>query len=350
MNTLVTRLLHLLPPEAAHNAAIWGLSRGLAPRVVLPVEKRLQLTVAGVPFPHPLGLAAGFDKNACALDALLRLGFSHIEAGTVTPLPQAGNPKPRIFRLQEDAAIINRLGFNNAGLEAFCAHLAKRSGKGVVGANIGCNKASSDRVADFVAGLQKVYPLASYVTVNVSSPNTPNLRDMQAEEHLTSLLAALDDARKKLHDRGVKPRPLFLKVAPDVAEEGEHPLVDMAVRHGLSGLIVSNTTVSRPEGLLSHNKQEAGGLSGTPLFEASTVQLRRLYKYANGALIFVGAGGVRTGEDAYAKIRAGASLVQGYTGFIYGGSGYVPAVLEGLLACMERDKVTHIRQAVGADA
>jgi dihydroorotate dehydrogenase len=346
---LTTRALHLLPPEAAHGCALTALRLGLVGPSPAVTDPRLRLTVAGVGFDHPFGLAAGFDKNAAALYGLLRLGFSHVEAGTVTPRPQAGNPKPRLFRLAEDGAIINRMGFNNQGLDVFCARLQKRPHGGVVGANIGCNKDSADRTADFVTGLERVYPLADYVTVNVSSPNTPGLRNMQAEAEFDTLLARLAAVRHRLHDEGVPSKPLLVKIAPDMAEAAECSLVDTAVRHGVSGLIVSNTTLTRPDSLRSTHKTEAGGLSGTPLFEASTEQLRRLYRHAGGALVLVGVGGVRTGADAYAKIRAGAALVQGYTGFIYDGAGYAAAITQGLLDALARDKLPHIRHAIGAD-
>lgn len=349
MQNVMTTLLHTLPPELAHDVALWGLKKGLGPTYTPEPDQSMAVKIGGLTLSHPFGLAAGFDKNAAALDGLARLGFSHIEAGTVTPHPQGGNPKPRLFRLTKDGAVINRMGFNNAGLDAFCSNLSQPRSH-IVGANIGCNKDSPDRTADFITGLSRVYALADYVTVNVSSPNTPGLRDMQAEVHMTALMERLHITRMRLHDEGHTHKPLFIKLAPDLADDGAKAVADAALRFGIDGLIVSNTTLSRPASLQSSAAHQAGGLSGTPLFELATQQLRMLYKHTGGQLIFVGAGGVRTGTDAYAKLKAGATLVQGYTGMIYHGPSYASHVVHGLKACMEADNINHIADVIGTDA
>ncbi len=292
-------------------------------------------------------MAAGFDKNAEAPDALLAAGFGFVECGTVTPRPQSGNPHPRLFRLREDRAVINRLGFNNEGLDAFAARLEKRVKRGVVGANIGANKDSSDRAADYVAGLQRVWPHASYVTANISSPNTPGLRGLQERGALEDLLGRLREARAPLETAHGK-RPLFLKVAPDLDETAVRDITEIALAFGLDGLIVSNTTLARPPHLHSDHHDEAGGLSGRPLLRPSTEILRQFAQALEGRLPLIGVGGVESGESALAKIKAGASAVQLYTALIYEGPGLAARIARDLDALVAAEGFASIRDAVGA--
>jgi dihydroorotate dehydrogenase len=342
----VTRLLHLLPPERAHRAAIrllpWLPSRSLPPHPALRVR------LAGLDLPHPLGLAAGFDKDAEAPAALLRQGFAFVEVGTVTPRPQIGNPRPRLFRLVEDEAVINRMGFNNAGAEEMAQRLAGRDPrKGVVGVNIGINKDAAEPVADYGAGLERFQALADYVTVNVSSPNTPGLRALQRHDALDRLLGALAATRTRL--AGAR-KPLFLKVAPDLAVEEVGDIAALALAHGIDGLIVGNTTVARPSGLRSVHASEAGGLSGRPLLVPSTRLLACFAIELRGRLPLIGVGGVASGADAYAKIRAGATAVQLYTALVYGGLGVVERILTELKALLANDGYAGLAAAVGVDA
>lgn len=338
---VVARLLHLLPPETAHRAAIRGLP--WLPCRALPDLPRLRLRLAGLDLPHPVGLAAGFDKNAQAHAALLRQGFAFVEAGTVTPRPQAGNPRPRLFRLPADRALINRLGFNNEGIAAVAARLAGRDRRiGVVGLNIGMNKDAPDPAADYARGLEAFRDLADYVTVNVSSPNTPGLRALQQRDALARILDALAPLRGQL--------PLFVKIAPDLALEDEPGIAELGVAYGVDALIVGNTTITRPSGLRSPAATETGGLSGRPLFPRSTRLLARMAVRLGGVLPLIGVGGVATGADAYAKIRAGASAVQLYTALIYQGPAVVRRIVEQLDAFLERDGFSSVGEAVGLDA
>jgi dihydroorotate dehydrogenase len=295
-----------------------------------------------------IGLAAGFDKNAEVPDAMLRSGFGFVECGTVTPLAQAGNPRPRLFRLTEDRAVINRLGFNNQGLEAFAARLTARRGRpGVVGANIGANKASDDRIGDYVLGLMRLWALADYFTINISSPNTPGLRDLQSGPALDELLGRLAEAR--LGARGTGPdRPMLLKVAPDLNDAQIADICEAVVRHGFDGVIAGNTTLSRPDTLGSRFKGEAGGLSGAPLMALSTEVLARFHACAAGRFPLVGAGGVACGADAYAKIRAGATAVQLYSALVYSGPGLVGRIKRELAARLRADGFVSVAQATGA--
>jgi len=334
-------LLRRLDPETAHGLAIAALEAGLAPSAAAD-PPALATEVAGLQLPNPIGMAAGFDKNAEAHAGLLRAGFGFVECGTVTPRPQAGNPRPRLFRLAEDRALINRLGFNNAGLEAFAARLHGR-GPGVLGANIGANKESPDRAADYVAGLRRLWGLPDYFTVNISSPNTPGLRDLQSRAALDDLLGRLAESRASLGGRA----PLFLKIAPDLDEAGLRDIAESVVAHGMDALIVSNTTLARSEGLRSRHRGEAGGLSGPPLFEASTRLLRNLRAIAPD-LPLIGVGGVASGADVYAKLRAGASAVQLYTALIYAGPGLIARLKRDLLARLHADGFATAAEAVGA--
>ena len=335
------RLSHLLPPETAHRLAVRALP--LLPSRAALASPRLRTRLCGLNLPNPVGLAAGFDKNAEAFAGALRQGFGWVETGSVTPRPQAGNPKPRLFRLVEDEAVINRMGFNNDGLEAVAARLAGRDPSvGIVGANIGINKDSTDPVGDYVLGLRRLLPLVDYVTVNISSPNTPGLRGLQRREPLERLLAALIEAR------GTVRKPLLVKIAPDLDEAGEEDIAEVALASGVDGLIISNTTVARPP-LRSSHRDETGGLSGRPLLGPSTALLRRMAGRVRGRLALVGVGGIASGADAYAKIRAGASAVQLYSGMVYGGLGLARRVARELDALLARDGFADVAAATGAD-
>ena len=346
MHDFAARLLHFMDPEDAHRASILGLRLGLGPANSADDDPILHTTLAGLDLPSPVGLAAGFDKNAEAPDAMLRAGFGFVECGTVTPLPQAGNPRPRLFRLTEDRAVINRMGFNNAGLDAFAANLAARRHKGVVGANIGANKDSDDRIGDYVAGLRRLWGRASYFTVNISSPNTPGLRALQTRAALEDLLGRLDEARRDLNPKG--DYPVFLKVAPDLEDGEVETIVETVAAFGLQGIIVSNTTVSRPDSLRSPRKTETGGLSGPPLMSLSTQMLARFHAANSHGLTLIGAGGIATGADALAKIRAGASAVQFYSAMVFEGPGMVVRVKRDLAARLRAEGFSSVADAVGA--
>jgi len=339
--------LRCLEPERAHEATLKALEWGLAGRSRWRPDPILRATRLGLDFPHPLGLAAGFDKDARVPDAMLALGFGFVEIGTVTPRPQPGNPRPRVFRLTEDGALINRLGFNNGGLAAAAGRLAARRGSGIVGANIGRNKDSADAVGDYVAGFRALAPHADYVTVNVSSPNTPGLRDLQAVESLKPLLAGLVEARAAMPGAAAR-RPILLKLAPDLADGDAVAAATLAQDCGLDGLIVSNTTIARPPGLRSRHGGESGGLSGRPLMARSTELLGVIHRETGGALPLVGVGGIASAEDAYAKIRAGASLLQLYTALVYGGPGLVARIADGLADLLRRDGHRSIDDATGS--
>ncbi|MGI9502808.1 MAG: quinone-dependent dihydroorotate dehydrogenase [Geminicoccaceae bacterium] len=347
---MLTALLHKLDPEQAHRLAIRGLGYGLAPRQKRDCWPYLRTSIAGLDLPNPLGLAAGFDKNAEALPGLQKLGFGWIEVGTITPRPQAGNPKPRIFRLPSDQALINRLGFNNQGLEAAKRRLAqRRPDDGVIGGNIGANRDAEDPVRDYVTCLEGLYGLADYFTINVSSPNTPGLRDLQGRERLTRLLGTLIERREQLAPSASIKKPLFLKIAPDLTPEDETDIAEVALEQGVDALIMTNTTITRPGHLADPGKAEAGGLSGRPLFQASTAQIGRFHALIGGKIPLIGVGGIETGDGAYAKIRAGASAIQIYTGFIYGGPRLIPKILDELDACLRCDGFNSLADAVGAD-
>ncbi len=298
--------------------------------------------VAGLRFPSPIGLAAGFDKDAEAPDAMLGLGFGFVEVGTVTPRPQAGNTNPRLFRLKEDRAVINRMGFNNQGQAAALQRLRKRERRGIVGVNVGANKDSSDRVADYVEGVKAMSPVADYLTVNISSPNTPGLRDLQAGGELVELLAAVREARTA----GI---PVFLKVAPDL-EPGDHErIVRAAIDTGIDALIVSNTTISRPP-LQSRHANEAGGLSGRPLKVLALDQLKRFRAASGGQIPLIAAGGIENAHDAWERITAGASLVQLYSAMVYEGPGIARRIANDLRAILRLAEMANISEAVGSDA
>jgi len=341
---LTRRGLFLIDPETAHGLSIAALKSGLVPSCRSDADPRLAQTVAGLAFANPLGLAAGFDKNAEVPDAVLRLGFGFTEIGTVTPLAQAGNPKPRIFRLVEDEAVINRLGFNNEGHEAAFARLRQRRAAGIVGVNIGANKDTADRIADYVAGIARFCDVASYFTVNISSPNTPGLRDLQGRQNLAELLSAVMSARDAAVEKSGRKLPVFLKIAPDLSEEGLDDIAAEVLDKGVDGLIVSNTTLSR-DGLNDRRQAgEAGGLSGKPLFARSTAVLARMRHRIGPALPIIGVGGVSSAETALEKIRAGADLVQLYSCMVYEGPGLAGAVVKGLSRLLDRDGAKSIRE------
>ncbi|QIF82740.1 quinone-dependent dihydroorotate dehydrogenase [Brevundimonas sp. 'scallop'] len=336
-------LLRRLDPEQAHQLAIKGLA--LAPLPVPPADDPILRTqLAGLDLPNPVGLAAGLDKNGEALRGLSRLGFGFVECGSVTPRPQPGNPKPRLFRLSEDRAIINRMGFNNAGLDAFAERLDQRP-TGVVGANLGANKDTEDKAADYVAGLQRLAGRASYFTVNISSPNTPGLRALQGREQLDDLLGRIDAARPAAKSDRV---PVFLKIAPDLIADEIGMIVEASLAHRIDGLIVSNTTLERPETLRSSDAHETGGLSGAPIRPFAEKALRAAAEAAVGRLPLIAVGGIDSGAEAYARIRLGASAVQIYSALIYEGPGLVARIKRDLAARLRADGFSAVTDAVGA--
>jgi dihydroorotate dehydrogenase len=341
--------LHRLSPEDAHATAIAALERGLYFRPALVDDPRLGLDVLGLRFPNPVGVAAGFDKDARAFRAVLGLGAGFAEVGTLTPKPQAGNPKPRIFRLAADRAVINRLGFNNGGHAAALDRLRPPL-PGIVGINIGANKDTADRAADYALGVETFAPVASYLMVNISSPNTPGLRSLQAPAELDALLARVLEARERGMRAGTPRRPVLVKLAPDLADDDLPSIVGVLAQHGVDGIAVSNTTLSR-EGLVDrHHRTEAGGLSGPPLFRRSTRMLARVYQLTEGRMPLIGIGGIGAPERALDKIKAGASLVQLYTGLIYEGFGLVERIKRGLLAELDRQGLESLAPLVGTSA
>lgn len=342
LSSLGRKGLFLFDPETAHGLSIAALKAGVVPACPAKADPRLAQTIAGLSFPNPLGMAAGYDKNAEVPEALLRLGFGFTEVGTVTPRPQEGNPKPRIFRLVEDDAVINRLGFNNAGHAAALEHLKRCRRDALIGVNIGANKDSEDRVADYVQGIETFYDVARYFTANISSPNTPGLRDLQAKDSLHALLSAVLDARARQAARSDRQVPVFLKIAPDLTEEGIDDIAEVALAHPLDGLIVSNTTLSR-EGLRdSRQAGEAGGLSGKPLFEKSTRVLAKVRRRVGPNLPIVGVGGISSAETAAEKIRAGADLVQLYSCMVYAGPTLPGEIVAGLSRICDREQIASI--------
>ncbi|HEY2357552.1 MAG TPA: quinone-dependent dihydroorotate dehydrogenase [Phenylobacterium sp.] len=344
LHGLATRALRGLDPEDAHGLAIRGLKLGLGPTGGGD-DPILAASLAGLALPNVVGLAPGFDKDAEVFGPMLRAGFGFVECGTVTPRPQAGNPRPRLFRLSEDRAVINRMGFNNRGLEAFAGRLSRGSSGGIVGANIGANKESADRIGDYVTGLRRLWGLASYFTINVSSPNTPGLRALQTKAALDELLGRLAEAREALPAEGRV--PMFLKVAPDLDDGEVEAIVETCVAHGLAGIMVSNTTISRPA-LASAFAGEVGGLSGVPLMALSTRVLQEFAKASAGRLALVGVGGITSGADAYAKIRAGASAVQLYSALVFEGPGLARRIKLELAGRLRGDGFASIAEAVGA--
>ena len=340
LSDLGAALLRTLDPETAHRAAILALKAAPLPRPRAD-DPVLATRIAGLALPNPVGLAAGLDKNGEALRGLSRLGFGFVECGSVTPRPQPGNPKPRLFRLAEDRAVINRMGFNNEGLEAFAARLARRPAGVAIGANLGANKDTEDKAADYVAGLKRLRGLADYVTVNVSSPNTPGLRDLQGRAALDDLLGRLAEARAG------DPAPVFLKIAPDLTKAEIGLIVEAALDHRIDGLIVSNTTLDRPDSLRSPQRDEAGGLSGAPLKTRAMAALRAAAEASAGRLPLIAVGGVDSGAEAYARIRAGASAVQVYSALVFEGPGLVGRMKRDLAARLRADGFSTAGEAVG---
>lgn len=344
MFPLLRPALFALDAEQAHGLTIdalasWGKMG--SPFAAPPPDPILHNTVAGLNFASPLGLAAGVDKNGDAIDGWFGLGFGSVEIGTLTPLPQPGNPKPRIFRLVEDRAVINRLGFNNGGIDAALPRAKGARRNGVLGINVGANKDATDRIADYTTGVTCAAPIADYVTINISSPNTPGLRDLQYGAALADLLAACDTARGTT--------PLFLKIAPDLEPPAIDDIANAAITNHIDALIVSNTTISRPATLASRHASETGGLSGAPLASLARARLTDVRKATGGAIPIISVGGIDSAAEAYARIRAGASLVQLYSALVYEGPGLARRINAGLAALLKRDGFTSLSQAIGTN-
>jgi dihydroorotate dehydrogenase len=345
---LLRPLLFRFPAERAHDLSLrtieLGLDRWLLDRAP-PAQPALAQSLWGREFPNPIGLAAGFDKNARVANRLARWGFGFVEIGTVTPRPQRGSPMPRLFRLAADRAIVNRMGFNSDGLDAVVARLRRTVQRGIIGVNLGSNRDSADPAADYEAGIRAMAGLADYLVVNVSSPNTPGLRDLQRRGPLEALLGRLIAAR----DATGRHTPLLLKIAPDLGPDERRDLAEVASAAAVDGLVVANTTLARPEGLKSPGAAEAGGLSGRPLFAASTALLAEMYRLTAGRLPLIGVGGIADADDAYAKIRAGASLVQLYTALVYSGPALVGRIARDLARLVRGDGFASVADAVGRD-
>jgi dihydroorotate dehydrogenase len=350
---LARSVLRLFPPETAHWLTIRALKLGLGGASRAPDDPILACRVWGLDFANPIGLAAGFDKNAEVIDAMLALGFGFVEAGTVTPLPQPGNPRPRLFRLDEDGAVINRLGFNSAGLAVFGENLARRQARsgaaGIIGVNLGRNRDSADAPADYAKGIAAICGLADYLVVNVSSPNTPGLRALQARGPIAALLARALEARQSAAPDPAHPPPLLAKVGPDLDDDMLAGIAEAALEVGIDGLIVGNTTLARPPGLKSAWRHQAGGLSGRPLMAPSTACLAALYRLTGGRMPLIGCGGIASGADAYAKIRAGASLVQLYSALVFQGGELIGRIKRELAERLSADGFATVADAVGAD-
>lgn len=342
-----TALLRRMPAERAHVTTVKLLRAGFGPKGGVITSDMLKTSVGGLELPNPIGLAAGFDKDCDVPDAMLGAGFGFVECGTVTPRPQAGNAQPRLFRLVEDEAVINRMGFNNRGLDHFSERLRARKDKGgIVGANLGANKDSDDRAADYVTGLTRLWGHADYFTINISSPNTPGLRKLQGADEMEDLLGRIAETRAAL--AGDEPSvPIFLKVAPDVDVSQIARIVEQARTYGMNAIIVSNTTLDRPETLQSQHRGEGGGLSGQPLFEKSTRILAEFAEAAERKIDLIGVGGIGNGEQAYAKIKAGAKAVQLYSALVYHGPGLVADICADVEARAKADGFKTIGEAVG---
>lgn len=348
--SLARPLIHRLDAETAHRLTIAALAAAPALKPATD-DPALATEAFGLAFPNPVGLAAGFDKHAEAVDGALGLGFGFVEVGGVTPLPQPGNPRPRVFRLPEDEAVINRYGLNSEGMEAVARRLAARRQRGgLVGVNLGANKESSDRAADYAILTRRLAPLADFLTINVSSPNTPGLRDLQAEAALDDLIARALAARDEAGQAGGRRTPILLKIAPDLSLPELDGMVNVARKRAIDGMIVSNTTVARPETLRAEARRETGGLSGRPLFVPSTRILAETYRRVEGQFPLIGVGGIDSAAAAFAKIRAGASLVQFYSAMVFKGPGLVGEVKRGLVQEVRRAGLRRIGELVGRDA
>jgi dihydroorotate dehydrogenase len=346
---LARPLLNALDPEHAHELTLRSLEAGIHPRSSAPDDSRLGASVWGLAFPNPLGIAAGFDKDARVVGAVLAMGLGFAEIGTVTPRPQPGNPRPRVFRLSGDRALINRLGFNNGGHAKALARLQRHPPRGVVGVNVGANKDAPDRAADYVEGIRRFTDIAGYFCVNVSSPNTPGLRDLQAPAALDDLLARVLAARQELMAAGKPRRPIVVKLAPDLAEADLEPVVGVLAHRGVDGIAISNTTLSRL-GVRDASGRESGGLSGRPLFHRSTVMLARVYRLTQGRIPLIGIGGIDSGDTAIAKIEAGATLLQLYTGLVFEGPGLVARIKRELVQYAAQHSLARIGDATGRRA
>lgn len=346
---LVRPIFRVLDPETAHRAAIWALRLGLGGRRAEPDDPILATRVWHLDFPNPIGVAAGFDKGAEVVDAILDLGFGFTEAGTVTPLPQPGNPRPRLFRLDEDEGVINRLGFNSGGLKPYVARIARRERRGIFGANVGKNRDATDAIADYETGIAAVCRYADYLVVNISSPNTPGLRSMQARATIQELITRVLAARGRAAADPARLPPLLAKVGPDLDEAALADIAEVALATKVDGLIIGNTTVARPSSLRSAHALEAGGLSGKPLMQPATACLAAMYRLTSGKLPLIGCGGVASGADAYAKIRAGASLVQLYSALVFYGPELVARIKSELAERLRADGFRSVAAAVGAD-
>jgi dihydroorotate dehydrogenase len=372
--SLLNPLFRFFDPEDAHRLAIWAASHGLVPKENRPDHPVLEITVWGRTFVNPVGLAAGFDKNAEAVEGLLGMGFGFVEVGSVTPIPQEGNPRPRVFRIREQGAIINRYGFNSEGIVAVAKRLGAQHGKrrlaettrgdpfgsdsrpsasagtGILGVNLGKNKTSEDAAADYVQGVHTLSQYADYLVINISSPNTPGLRKLQGRKQLQDLIKKVLAARDEMQWGEAGPPPLLVKIAPDLSKQDLSDIAAVALALRLDGLVVSNTTISRPDSILGLlHAEETGGLSGKPLYNMATEVLRDMYILTKGKIPLVGCGGISSGEEAYKKIRAGATLVQLYTAFAYEGPAIIPRLKSELAACLERDGFKSLQEAVGAD-
>jgi dihydroorotate dehydrogenase len=348
MFSILRPFLFNIDPETAHDLAIKSLKFNPLPSKIFEVEdeQMLKVQLLGKNFPNPIGLAAGFDKSAEAYNSLLKLGFGFVEVGTVTPLKQFGNPKPRIFRLKDDDALINRLGFNNDGIEIIKNRIKLNDKKGIVGVNIGPNKETKDQKNDFCLGLKNFFDIADYITVNISSPNTESLRDFHEQEKLKNLLLALNKIKKE----NKTDISLLLKVSPDIEDNHISEIVDVAMNNDIAAIILTNTTNGNRDNLRSEIKKEKGGLSGKPLQEISTNMIKKFYKQLNGKIPIIGVGGVDSGKSAYEKITAGASLLQLYTGFIYKGPSTAKDIKKELIQILKTEGLNNIKEAIGKGA
>jgi dihydroorotate dehydrogenase len=345
MFSILRPFLFNLDPESAHDLAIKSLKFNPLPRKIFEVEDEqiLKIELLGKNFPNPIGLAAGFDKSAEVYNSLLKLGFGFIEVGTITPLKQFGNPKPRIFRLKDDGALINRLGFNNDGMKVIKNRIKSGGKKGVLGINIGPNKNTKDQKNDFCLGLKNFFDIADYITVNISSPNTESLRDFHDQEKLKDLLLALNKIKKE----NKTDTPLLLKVSPDIKDNNISEIVDVATKNDIAAIILTNTTNGNRDNLRSEVKKEEGGLSGEPLQQISTNIIKKFYKQLNGKIPIIGVGGVNSGKSAYEKIIAGASLLQLYTSFVYRGPSIAKDIKKELIQILKTEGLSNIKEAIG---
>ena len=347
MFSILRPFLFKLDPETAHDFAIKSLKLNLLPAKVFEVEdeQMLKIELLGKSFPNPIGLAAGFDKSAEAYNSLLRLGFGFVEVGTVTPLKQFGNPKPRVFRLEDDYALINRLGFNNDGIEAIKSRIQSEGKKGILGINVGPNKETKDQKNDFCLGLKNFFNIADYITINISSPNTEGLRDFHDQKKLIDLIVALNEIKKNEKTN----IPLLLKISPDIKSNYISTIVETSIKHNISAIILTNTTNANRDNLMSKFKDEQGGLSGKPLHNISNDMIKKFYKELNGKIPIIGVGGVNSGKSAYEKIVAGASLLQLYTGFIYRGPSTAKDIKKELIEILKAEGIKNIKDAIGKD-